>query len=136
MYAIKNAIIACRLALRARFHRGRHHHPVDGNEGQPHNYHFTCEIHSRFTCQGFETFHFAGDDDLWVFINDSLVIDLGGVHAALSDSVELTTLGADKRHTTASNFLIETSIVLKKAPEPGSRLLLGLGTLALVRRRS
>jgi fibro-slime domain-containing protein len=126
--------------------------PIDGlllgNEGRPHNYHFTYEIHSQFTYQGFETFHFTGDDDLWVFINDSLVIDLGGVHAALSDSVDLTTLGLTlgntydfdlffaERHTTASNFLIETSIALNQAPEPGSLFLLGLGLLALVRRRA
>jgi fibro-slime domain-containing protein len=126
--------------------------PIDGlllgNEGRPHNYHFTYEIHSQFTYQGFETFHFTGDDDLWVFINDSLVIDLGGVHAALSDSVDLTTLGLTlgntydfdlffaERHTTASNFLIETSIALNQAPEPGSLFLLGLGMLAFVRRRA
>jgi fibro-slime domain-containing protein len=126
--------------------------PIDnqllGNEGRPHNYHFTYEIHSQFTYQGFETFNFTGDDDLWVFINDSLVIDLGGVHAALSDSVDVTTLGLTlgntydfdlffaERHTTASNFRIDTSIVLKQAPEPGSLFLLGLGLLALVRRRA
>jgi len=124
--------------------------PIDnqlfGNQGRVHNYHFTYEIHSAFTYQGGETFSFTGDDDLWVFINDGLAIDLGGVHGALSQSVNLDTLGLTlgndydfdlffaERHTTESNFRIDTSILLKQVPEPGSLFLLGLGTLALVRR--
>jgi len=126
--------------------------PIDGqlfgNQGRDHNYHFTYEIHSAFTYQGGETFTFTGDDDLWVFINDSLVIDLGGVHGALMQSVNLNSLGLTlgnnydfdlffaERHTSESNFRIETSILLNQVPEPGSLFLLGLGALALVRRRS
>jgi fibro-slime domain-containing protein len=83
------------------------------------------ELHSSFTYVGGETFSFTGDDDVWVFINNELVIDLGGVHAAMSDSVDLDTLGLivgetydfdlffAERHTTESNFKAETTIVLE-----------------------
>ena len=40
-----------------------------GNEGRPHNYHFTLEAHTHFRYVGGETFAFSGDDDTWVFIN-------------------------------------------------------------------
>lgn len=67
---------------------------------------------------------FVGDDDVWVFINNQLVIDLGGRHVQLSGSVALdtlelipgTTYNLDvfnaERHTTQSNFRIDTTLTL------------------------
>jgi fibro-slime domain-containing protein len=57
--------------------------------GLIHNYHFTLETHLQFDYRGGETFTFRGDDDLWVFINGKLAIDIGGVHVVEEATVNL-----------------------------------------------
>lgn len=111
--------------------------PIDnqlfGNSGQDsqgnwHNFGFTYEIHNSFTYQGGETFDFAGDDDVWVFINKKLAMDLGGVHSTATGTINLdaqaSALGITRgnvysfdffyaeRHTTGSDMKITTSIQL------------------------
>jgi fibro-slime domain-containing protein len=64
---------------------------------------------------------------LWVFVNGHLGIDLGGLHPERSRSIELDKVAKDfglvlgktypldlfhaERHTNASHFRVETSIV-------------------------
>jgi fibro-slime domain-containing protein len=134
--------------------------PIDGqllNQSAccGHNYGFTTEFHTLFNYQSGnnDTFAFSGDDDVWVFINNQLAIDLGGVHGAEAASVSLNAIAnafglsdgnnytldifQAERHTSGSNFTMTTSLQLQSVPEPESYALLlaALGILAATRRR-
>lgn len=110
--------------------------PLRWAPGGVHNFHFTYELRTKFTYTDPSerdeamVFSFTGDDDVWVFINGRLAVDLGGVHSQKQASVNLDTaaeqLGIEpggtytldlffaERHTSESNFRIETTLQLEE----------------------
>ncbi|HET7538537.1 MAG TPA: DUF4215 domain-containing protein [Polyangiaceae bacterium] len=57
-----------------------------------HNFHFTTQVNYWFKYDAKTTarLDFTGDDDVWVFVNEKLAVDLGGVHQPVDGSVTIS----------------------------------------------
>jgi fibro-slime domain-containing protein len=78
-----------------------------------HNFSFTSEVRYWFPYDKNKsyTLDFVGDDDVWVFINGKLAVDLGGVHTPVDGQV---VIGADGN----GNTTVTATYPLSPAPTP------------------
>lgn len=90
------------------------------------NFLFTTEIHVFFGYAAGQRFTFRGDDDMWIFVNGTLALDLGSMHGPEEGTIDFDAQAASlgivpgatypmdifhaERHTRGSNFKITTNI--------------------------
>ena len=72
------------------------------DDGRAHNSFFGMQYAVTFTLTedyvGPLEYYFFGDDDMWVFLDDKLVCDIGGVHSSVGEYVNLWNyIDADRR---------------------------------------
>lgn len=102
---------------------------VKGQEGR--NQHFCFASHAEFTYKPGLKFSFRGDDDIWVFVDSKLAVDLGGTHLAAPGYVDLDSFKGKSgswvkgksypidiffcdRRTTMSNVRIKTNMYIQQ----------------------
>ena len=92
------------------------------------NQHYCFESHANFRFKHGLKFSFRGDDDIWVFIDNKLAVDLGGTHLAAPGYVDLDKFMPNAevgknydidiffcdRRTTMSNVRIKTNMYLEQ----------------------
>lgn len=84
------------------------------NSGKKVDYYFAMELEASFTQtpSGLDAwghdiiFEFTGDDDFWLYVDNELVIDLGGIHSAAPGSVNFRTgeVNVNGTHTTLKDL--------------------------------
>ncbi len=97
------------------------------------NYHLSLEGHAEFVYHYSSNlyFTFTGDDDVYLYINGTRVLDLGGAHSIVEATININDVAEKcglqegqtysfdffylERHGTAANFGIETNIQLAQA---------------------
>ncbi|MCL2219854.1 MAG: fibro-slime domain-containing protein, partial [Chitinispirillia bacterium] len=98
------------------------------------NFAYTMEMVVKFKMEPGLTFNFRGDDDVWVFINDRLALDIGGIHEDIRRNINLDEHRRNlgnlednqayemrmfycERHASGSSIWIQTNIVTARLTE-------------------
>jgi fibro-slime domain-containing protein len=94
----------------------------------PHNFSFTSEVTFWFQYDSSKsaTLSFVGDDDVWVFINRRLAVDLGGLHVPTAGSVTVDSTATSKFGNLVNGKVYEIKVFHAERKRTGSSFKLTL----------
>jgi fibro-slime domain-containing protein len=84
-----------------------------GNSWANHNYSFTTELRYWFQYGGKENLQFTGDDDVWVFVNGTMAVEMPGIHNRAVANVLLDTSNGTAQVTYPNNSSLNATVDLK-----------------------
>ena len=87
-----------------------------------HNFSFTSEVRYWFKYDTSQSYRleFTGDDDVWVFINRKLAVDLGGIHTPVVGSITLDAAAASKLGGLKNGNVYEMAVFQAERQTSGS----------------